>query len=131
MRIRPGPDADLHARLLDGRSATIERIFTDYDGKTHLGVTIDGDPGQELMRETNRLLFFFAPEVEVSSHEPRAEPRSWWPAWATPGCATTASAARSPGACASASCRRGVAVMDAGTGGLDLAYEVMRGYDAL
>jgi hydrogenase maturation protease len=26
---------------------------------------------------------------------------------------------------------QGVAVMDAGTGGLDLAYEVMRGYDAL
>ena len=26
---------------------------------------------------------------------------------------------------------RGTAVMDAGTGGLDLAYEVMRGYDAL
>ena len=25
----------------------------------------------------------------------------------------------------------GVSVMDAGTGGLDLAYEVMRGYDAL
>jgi hydrogenase maturation protease len=25
----------------------------------------------------------------------------------------------------------GIAVMDAGTGGLDLAYEVMRGYDAL
>ena len=25
----------------------------------------------------------------------------------------------------------GVAIMDAGTGGLDLAYEVMRGYDAL
>jgi len=65
VRLRPSPDADLHARLLDGRSATIERIFVDYDGKMHLGVTIDGDPGQELMRETNRLLFFFAPEVEV------------------------------------------------------------------
>ncbi len=65
VRIRPAPDADLHARLLDGRSATIERIFVDLDGKTHLGVTVDGDPGQELMRETNRLLFFFAPEVEV------------------------------------------------------------------
>ena len=64
-RLRPGPDADLHARLLDGRTATIERIFVDYDGKTHLGVTIDDDPGQELMRETNRFLFFFAPEVEV------------------------------------------------------------------
>jgi hypothetical protein len=63
--IRPSPDADLHARMLDGRTATIERIFTDYDGRTHLGVTIDDDPGQELMRETGRYLFFFAEEVEV------------------------------------------------------------------
>jgi hypothetical protein len=63
--IRPGPDADLHARMLDGRTATIERIFTAYDGKTHLGVTIDGDPGQDLMRDTGRYLYFFAPEVEV------------------------------------------------------------------
>jgi hypothetical protein len=63
--IRPGPDADLHARMLEGRVATIERIFTDYDGKTHLGVTIDDDPGQDLMRDTGRYLFFFANEVEV------------------------------------------------------------------
>lgn len=63
--LRPGPDADLHARLLDARTATIERILVDLDGKVHLGVTIDGDPGQELLRETNRLLFFFPDEVEV------------------------------------------------------------------
>jgi len=63
--IRPGPDADIQARMLDGRTATIERILTDYDGRTHLGVTIDDDPGQDLMRETGRLLYFFAPEVEV------------------------------------------------------------------
>jgi hypothetical protein len=63
--IRPGPDADLHARMLDGRIATIERIFTAYDGRAHLAVTIDDDPGQELLRETGRYLFFFAPEVEV------------------------------------------------------------------
>jgi hypothetical protein len=63
--VRPGAEADLHARLLDGRTATIERIFTDYDGKTHLGLTIDDDPGQDLMRETGRYLYFFAHEVEV------------------------------------------------------------------
>jgi len=63
--IRPGADADIQARMLDGRTATIERIMTDYDGRTHLGVTIDDDPGQDLMRETGRLLYFFAPEVEV------------------------------------------------------------------
>jgi hypothetical protein len=65
--IRPPEDADIQARMLDGRIATIEKIFTDYDGKTHLGVTIDDDPGQELMRETGRYLYFFAPEVEVVS----------------------------------------------------------------
>jgi hypothetical protein len=63
--IRPGPDADLHARMLAGRTATIERIFTAYDGATHLAVTIDDDPGQDLLRETGRYLYFFAPEVEV------------------------------------------------------------------
>ena len=30
-----------------------------------------------------------------------------------------------------ARCRRGVTVMDFGSGGLDLAYEIMRGYHAL
>jgi hypothetical protein len=63
--IRPGPEADIQARMLDGRRATIERIFTDYDGRAHLGLTIDDDPGQELMRETGRYLYFFAPELEV------------------------------------------------------------------
>ncbi len=63
--LRPDADADLHARMLAGRVATLERIFTDYDGRVHLGVTIDDDPGQELMRETGRYLYFFAEEVEV------------------------------------------------------------------
>jgi len=63
--IRPAPDADVQARMLNGRTATVERIFTDYDGKAHLGLTIDDDPGQELMRETGRYLYFFAPELEV------------------------------------------------------------------
>jgi len=65
VRIRPGEDADLHARMLAGRSARIERILTDYDGRVHLGLTVDDDPGQDLLRETGRYLYFFAPEVEV------------------------------------------------------------------
>jgi hypothetical protein len=63
--LRPGPDADLHARMVAGRTATVERIYVDYDGKVHLGVTVDDDPGRDLMRETGRFLFFFPPEVEV------------------------------------------------------------------
>ena len=63
--IRPGPDADIQARMLDGRRATLERIYIDYDDRVHLAVTVDDDPGQELMRETGRYLYFFAPELEV------------------------------------------------------------------
>jgi hypothetical protein len=63
--LRPGPEAALEARMVQGRTATIERIFVDYDGKVHLGVTVDDVPGQEIMRETGRFLFFFPPEVEV------------------------------------------------------------------
>lgn len=51
--------------MLNGKTATIERILTDYDGTIHFGVTIDGDPGQQLLRETNRFMFFFLDEVEV------------------------------------------------------------------
>jgi hypothetical protein len=62
--IRPGLEADLQARMLEGRTVTVERIQVDYDGKVHLGVALD-EPGQEILRETGRFLWFFPPEVEV------------------------------------------------------------------
>ena len=61
--LRPGTDRDVYDRMLDGRSATIERIYLGYDDRVYLGVTVDDDPGQQLMRETGRYLFFFANEV--------------------------------------------------------------------
>ncbi|MDQ6835253.1 MAG: hypothetical protein M3016_03610 [Actinomycetota bacterium] len=64
LRLRPGTDRDFYDRMLDGRAATIERIYLDYDDKVYLGVTVDDDPGQQLMRETGRYLFFFTHEVE-------------------------------------------------------------------
>jgi hypothetical protein len=63
--LRPGTDRDPYDKMLDGRRATIERIYLDYDDRVYLAVTIDDDPGQELMRETGRYLFFFANEVEA------------------------------------------------------------------
>ena len=57
--------SDPYDRILDGRVATLERIYYDYDDKLYFGATIDDDPGQDLMRETGRFLFFFAGEVEA------------------------------------------------------------------
>ena len=62
--VRPGLDADLQARMIEGRTVTVERIQRDYDGRVHLGVALD-EPGQEILRETGRFLWFFPPEVEV------------------------------------------------------------------
>lgn len=62
--LKPGTDRGVHDRLLDGRRATLERIYVDYDERIHLAVTVDDDPGQQLMRETGRYLFFFANEVQ-------------------------------------------------------------------
>jgi hypothetical protein len=62
--VRPGIDADLQARMLEGRTVTVERIYRDYDGRVHLGVSVD-EPGHEVMRETGRFIWLFPPEVEV------------------------------------------------------------------
>ena len=62
--LRPGTEGDPYDRMMDGRTATIQRIYLDYDGRAYLGVTIDEDPMAEVLRESGRYLFFFADEVE-------------------------------------------------------------------
>jgi hypothetical protein len=62
--LRPGTEGDVYDKILDGRTATVERIYKGYDERIYLGVTVDDDPGQDLLRETGRFLFFFADEVE-------------------------------------------------------------------
>jgi hypothetical protein len=56
---------DPYDQILNGRVATVERIYFDTEDKLYFGVTVDDDPGQELMRETGRFLFFFTGELEA------------------------------------------------------------------
>jgi hypothetical protein len=63
--LRPRGGGDTYDAILAGKRATIERIYVDYEDGVHLGVTIDDDPGQELMRDTGRYLYFMPEEVEV------------------------------------------------------------------
>ncbi|HEY6758704.1 MAG TPA: hypothetical protein VI318_04415 [Baekduia sp.] len=64
--LRPGPGRAATDHLLQGRTATIERIYIDYDDGVHLCVTVDDDPGQELMRDIGRYLYFKPDEVEAT-----------------------------------------------------------------
>ena len=75
MIVRPGLDADLQARMLEGRTVTVERIQRDYDGRVHLGVALD-EPGQEILRETGRFLWFFPPEEVEVGRATRSKRRS-------------------------------------------------------
>jgi hypothetical protein len=63
--LRPGPGRNAQDHLVAGRDATIERIYVDYDGRVQLGVTVDGVPGQDIMRDIRRYLFFRPDEVEL------------------------------------------------------------------
>jgi hypothetical protein len=61
--LRPERNATPQDHLVAGRTATIERIYYDYDGAVHLAVTVDDVPGQELMRDIGRYLYFKTSEV--------------------------------------------------------------------
>jgi hypothetical protein len=65
--VRPAESNDVYDKMLDGRKATIHRLFMRVDDRLHLGVTIDDDPMQEILGESGRFLFFFSDEVEVVS----------------------------------------------------------------
>lgn len=56
--------SDASDMLIDGRIATIEIIYTDYDDEVHIAVTMDDDPGQELQRELGIYRYFNTEEVE-------------------------------------------------------------------
>jgi hypothetical protein len=68
VRLRPTrshPPRNAQDHLLEGKTATIERIYVDYEDAVHLCVTVDDDPGQQLMRDIGRYLYFKPDEVEA------------------------------------------------------------------
>jgi hypothetical protein len=50
--------------IMDNKIATIEIMYTDYDNRMHIAVTIDEDPGQEMKRELGLYLYFSIDEIE-------------------------------------------------------------------
>ncbi len=63
--LRLGGRSDPYVRALDGKIATIERLYIDYEDNRYLVVTIDDDPARELMRDTGRFHYFSPHEAEV------------------------------------------------------------------
>ena len=66
VRLRPRGRADILDLALVGRTATVEAIEQDYDGRAYLAVTVDDDPGRDLgtLRQPGHRFFFQPEEVE-------------------------------------------------------------------
>lgn len=67
VRLRPEFGRAAQDLVWADRVATIERILIDHDDDIHICVTVDDDPGQALMRDMGRYLYFKPSEVEVLS----------------------------------------------------------------
>jgi hydrogenase maturation protease len=66
VRLLPRIGGDILDIALQGQVATIESIEQDYEGKSHLGVVLDDDPGRDLglLRQPGHRFFFDPSEVE-------------------------------------------------------------------
>jgi hypothetical protein len=60
VRLRPKGRADIFDLALEGKVATVQAIERDLEGRTHVAVTVDEDPGKDLGVYGHR--FFFRPE---------------------------------------------------------------------
>ncbi len=64
VRLRPGRRADAQDLFVDGMAATVQGVFSDVDGDSHVAVTVDADPGADLAVWHGRFLYFHPDEVE-------------------------------------------------------------------
>jgi hypothetical protein len=73
VRLRPRGRSDAMDLILSGKAATVVSVERDYEGRVHLAVTVDDDPGQDLGRQGQPgHRFFFRPE-EVEPLMPASE----------------------------------------------------------
>jgi hydrogenase maturation protease len=66
VRLRPGKRGDVMDIALAGKTAVVESIEQDYEGKFHVCVVADDDPGRDIgmMRQPGHRFFFDPEEIE-------------------------------------------------------------------
>jgi hydrogenase maturation protease len=66
VRLRPRKGGDVLDIALAGQAATVEALEQDYEGKQHVCVVLDDDPGRDLglLRQPGHRFFFSPEEIE-------------------------------------------------------------------
>jgi len=67
--LRPRGRADIMDLALAGKTATVDSLEQDFEGRVYLAVTVDDDPGRDLgaLRQPGHRFFFSPEEVEPLS----------------------------------------------------------------
>jgi hydrogenase maturation protease len=134
--LRPGPGGDILDLALADRVAIVEAIEQEVDGRVHLAVTLEDDPGRDLgeARFLGHRFFFPVEEVEPL-HEPAPAPGVRAPRVLVAGVGNVflgddGFGVALAGRLAARSLPPSVDVVDFGIRGMDLVYALQRGYDA-
>jgi hydrogenase maturation protease len=137
VRLRPRPGGDVMDIALAGQVATIECIEQDYEGKQHVCVVLDNDPGKDmgLLRQPGHRFFFDAGEVEpLAEEEARQFQAAIKPTILVAGIGNIFLGDDAFGVevvrrLANRKLPEGVRVSDFGIRGFDLAYALQDGYE--
>lgn len=137
VRLAPRAGGDVFDLALAGRIATIESVEQDYEGKLHVCVVVDDDPGRDvgLMRQPGHRFFFAPGELEpVIGAQARRVPGTTSKKILVAGIGNIFLGDDGFGVeVAERLLRRsfphGVRVADFGIRGFDLAYALMEGYE--
>ena len=72
VRLRPRAGGDVFDLALSGKTAIIQSLEQDYEGKSHVAVVLEDDPGRDLgmLRQPGHLFFFSPEEIEVQIEAP-------------------------------------------------------------
>ena len=66
VRLRPSGGSDVFDLVLAGKTAVVESVEQDYEGRAHLAVVVEDDPGWDMgmLRQPGHRFFFSVEEVE-------------------------------------------------------------------
>ena len=135
VRLQPSAGGDVFDLALQGKIAAVESIEQDYEGKLHVCVVLDDDPGRDigLMRQPGHRFFFMPGELEplAKSEESQATAakRVLIAGIGNIFLADDGFGVEVAGRLANHTFPPGVRVADFGIRGFDLAYALMEGYE--
>ena len=137
VRLRPGKGGDVLDIALAGQTAVVEAIEQDYEGKFHVCVVLDDDPGRDmgLLRQPGHRFFFDVDEVEPLPREEQArakateKPRILVAGIGNIFMGDDAFGVEVARQLSGRDLPAGVRVADFGIRGLDLAYALQDGYE--